>query len=89
MRAAWTALTPTVALDAARRHLTAENAWVAIVAPNARELAEAIRTNAPSPITYETPRSAQVLAEDREIAAYRLPVASDGVRVVPLAEVFH
>jgi zinc protease len=87
-RAAWESADRDAVNAAARRHLTAHDVWVAIVAPNARELADAIGRNAPSPITYDTPKPASVLAEDREIQAYALPVRAEDVRVVPLAEVF-
>lgn len=82
------ALTAETVRAAARRHLTAQDLWVAIIAPNAQELARAIGENAPSPITYDTPKPAEVTREDAEIAAYQLPVRAEDVRVVPLTEVF-
>jgi zinc protease len=82
------ALTVDAVRTAAQRHLTASDLWVAIIAPNAQELAQAIGSNAPSPITYDTPKPAEVTREDAEIAAYALPVRPDDVRIVPLAEVF-
>jgi zinc protease len=87
-RAAWAALTPDAVRAATQRNLTAQDLWVAIIAPNAQELAQAIGSNAPSPITYDTPKPAAVMAEDEQIAVYPLPVRPDDVRVVPLAEVF-
>lgn len=89
MRAAWASLDADAVRTAARDNLTARDVWVAIVAPNANALAQAIRANAPSPITYDSPKGPAVLAEDREIAAFRLPVRAEDVRVVPAAEVFH
>jgi zinc protease len=89
MRAAWSALGPDTALTAARQHLSPRDLWVAIVAPNARELADAIGRNAPSPITYDSPKPDEVLAEDRVIANFPLAVRPQDVRIVPLAEVFH
>lgn len=87
-RAAAAALTPETVRAAVQRNLTAQDLWVAIIAPNAQELAQAIGSNAPSPITYDSPKPPEVLAEDREISTYALPVRPDDVRVVPLAEVF-
>jgi len=81
-------LTPDAVRAATQRNLTAQDLWVAIIAPNAQELAQAIGSNAPSPITYDTPKPAAVMAEDEQIAVYPLPVRPDDVRVVPLAEVF-
>ncbi len=83
-----TALTADSVRAAAQRHLTSQDLWVAIIAPNAQELATAIGANAPSPITYDTPKPAEVTREDAEIAAYQLPVRAEDVRVIPLAEVF-
>ncbi len=87
-RDAWAALTADSLRAAVQRHLTAQDVWVAIIAPNAQELAQAIGSNAPSPITYESPKPPEVMAEDREIATYALPVRAEDVRVIPLAEVF-
>jgi len=89
MRSAWTALVPDATMATARRHLTADDVWVAIVAPNAQSLATAIGANTPSPIRYDTPKPASVVAEDREISAFRLNVRPADVHVVPLADVFH
>ncbi|MFO0627590.1 MAG: pitrilysin family protein [Polyangiales bacterium] len=88
MRARWQTLDVAAVRAAAAEHLTARDLWVAVVAPNARALADAIATNAPSPITYDSPKPASVMTEDREIAAYPLPVRPDDVRVIPLDRVF-
>jgi zinc protease len=88
MRRAWAALTTDTVRDVTRRHLTASDLWVAIVAPDARALAEAIAANAPSPITYDSPKPPEVVAEDAEIAVYPLAVRAEDVQVVPLADVF-
>lgn len=88
MRARWGRLDAAAIRGAVTRNLSARDAWVAIVAPNARALADAIAANAPSPITYESPKPAEVIAEDREIAAYPLAVRAEDVRVVPLEQVF-
>lgn len=88
MRNAWATLDREAVRATAARHLSARDLWVAIVAPNARELADAIARNAPSPITYDSPKPAEVLAEDQEIQAFSLAVRPENVRVIPLAEVF-
>jgi zinc protease len=88
MRNAWSHLDREQAHAAARRYLTTQDLWVTIVAADARALADAIGRNAPSPITYDSPKPAEVLAEDREIQAFPLAVRPEDVRVVPLADVF-
>ena len=58
-----------------------------MVAASTGPLAEAIRANSKSPITYQTPGTAEeVLAEDKAIEVLELPIAS--VRVIPVAEFF-
>jgi zinc protease len=88
MRSAWSQITAETLTAAVQRNFTSQDMWVAIIAPNAQELATAIRSNAPSPITYDSPKPDSVLTEDREIVAYPLPVQAADVRVVSLAEVF-
>jgi zinc protease len=85
---AWATITEREAAEAARTELTARDLWIAVVGPNASALAEALRAEAPSQITYDAPKPESVLAEDREINAYRVSVAEGGVRSLPLAEVF-
>lgn len=88
MRARWQPLDAAAVRAAAARHLTARDLWVAIIAPNARALADAIAANAPSPITYDSPKPESVMTEDREIATWPLAVRPDDVRVIPLDRVF-
>jgi zinc protease len=71
---------------AIERHLRYDNLQVAIVSGDAARLARALADEAPSPVTYETPKSAEILAEDREIAAYPLGVTR--VVTLPVAEAF-
>jgi zinc protease len=88
MRAAWAPVTPATLRAAAGRHLSARDVWVAIIAPNARELAAALAQDAPSPITDDSPKPPAGLAEDREIQTWPLRARPEDVTVVPLAEVF-
>lgn len=88
LRGQWASLDRTSLQDAARRNLTTQDVWIAIVAPDARALADALGHDAPSPITYDSPKPAEVVAEDREIATYPLHIRPEDIRVVPLAEVF-
>lgn len=72
---------------AVKKHLDRWDFRVAIVAANAPELSSAIRENRKSPVTYQTDgASPEVLAEDREIEALPLPIAS--VKVLPVAMSF-
>ena len=72
---------------AVRRHLTSTNFRVAIVTRDAEGLARTLKTNAPSPITYDTQGTPEaILIEDKAIAAF--PLRDVSVKIVPIAEVF-
>lgn len=71
---------------ALKRHLHPENVKIAIVTGEAEKLAEVLESDAPSPITYPTPKPDQVLEEDKAIERYPLGIAS--VRTVPVDEIF-
>lgn len=75
---------------AVRRHLQARNAYVAVVADEqgAGAFVEALRSNAPSPITYATATRPEVLEEDREIAVFPLEINPERVRIVPATAMF-
>ena len=88
LRDAWASVTGDQIAEALRRHVDLQRLSIAIVAPQANELADAIGRDAPSPITYDSPKAEEILAEDRTIAAYPLGVARARIRVVPVAEVF-
>jgi zinc protease len=74
---------------AVKRHLNATNLAVAIVTEGAAELKETLLSGGPTPITYQTPTtSANLLKEDKEIEAFRLPVNKERVRVLSAQEMF-
>ncbi|MFH2009374.1 MAG: pitrilysin family protein [bacterium] len=86
LRTALARLTPEAVRQAVRRHLSPENLVVVVVSPEADKLAAAIRLDLPSPITYGSPKPADVLAEDKIVATYRLAPAK--VDVVAAEELF-
>ncbi len=76
--------------SAIRRHLQARNACLAVVADEgtAKALAEALVSDAASPITYATAVPPDVLEEDREISAYPLKVNRNVLKIVAADEMF-
>jgi zinc protease len=76
--------------DAIRKHLQANDAFVAIVYDEggAEALAKAIGGNAPSTIRYSTETRPEVLEEDKQISAYPLGVDPKRIRVVRASEMF-
>jgi zinc protease len=73
---------------AIQRHLDPKSMKIAIVTGQASSLAEALASDAPSPVEYPTPKPAEVLEEDQQISTYPLGIAGDAIEIVPLEDVF-
>ena len=73
---------------AVRRHLQSANLAVAIVTTDAETFRERLVSNEPSPPTYNTTVTEEILAEDQEIMGYELAVNVDRIRLVPVEEIF-
>lgn len=74
--------------DAIKRHLQYANLKIAIVTGEAERLRSTLAGDAPTPISYETPKSDAILAEDREIAALPLGLTAERIAVVPVEDAF-
>ena len=81
-------LTVTEVNAAIRRHLQYDDFKVAIVTGAATDLAASLASDAPSPITYDTPKPPEVLAEDRQIGSFPLRIAAEHITVVPVSSMF-
>jgi zinc protease len=73
---------------AIRTHLSWQNVKIVLVTKDAAALREAIVGNAPSPITYNAPKPADVLEEDKVISAFPLAVPADKAIIVDIEDVF-
>jgi len=73
---------------ALRQHLKSDRMRVVLITKDAEGLRQAILKGAPSPITYNSPKPPDVMAEDKIIERYRVPVRPADVVVVPVAQVF-
>jgi zinc protease len=73
---------------AIKKHLQCENMEIVVVTKGAESLRESLTSDAPSPITYPTPKSEAVLAEDRQIAVFPLKIKDKDLRIVPVTELF-
>ena len=69
-------------------HLQYEKLEIAIVTGDADGLRIALANDTPSPITYTSPKSAAILAEDEQIQAFKLNIALDNIHVVPITAAF-
>jgi zinc protease len=73
---------------AIKRHLRYDDLKIAIVTGDAANLRAVLASDAPTPITYATPKPDAILTEDREIAAWPLKLRAERVTIVPVAEAF-
>ena len=74
--------------SAIKRYLKSSKMRVVVVTKNGTAFRDSILKNQPSPITYNSPKSNEILAEDGVIQTYRINVKSEDVVVVPAEEVF-
>ncbi len=74
---------------AVRKHLSLEGLTIAIVADHAQALADKLVSDQPTPIVYDTAGTPpDVLAEDKVIERFPVPVLKGAVRVVPVEQLF-
>jgi zinc protease len=85
---AWPAITPERIKSVLSAALTSEDVKIAIVAPDGAALADTLAADAPSPMTYDSPKGEDILAEDRDIAVLPLGIPRENIRVVPIADLF-
>ncbi len=71
-----------------REHITPGQMEVVMIAPDAARLHDALILGTPSPITYASEKSPEVLAEDAIIEVYDLDLSPEDVRVIPVGDVF-
>jgi zinc protease len=86
VRPAIRALTPEQVNGAVRSHLNHGGGYhLVIITSDAEGLKRKLLAGEPTPITYAGERSAELMAEDREIASYRIPVREEDIRIIPIA----
>lgn len=74
---------------AVRRHLSKNNLAIAIVADNVADLTSQLTGGQPTPITYDTEGTPpEVLAEDKLIEKFRIPVVKEAVQIVSVDKMF-
>src|SRR5882724_959047 len=71
-----------------KRYLGSDKMRVSIVTKDADGLRDAIVSNKPSPITYNSPKPKELMDEDKLIESFKINVKADDVVVVPVSKVF-
>jgi len=61
---------------------------VVMITKDAAGLREAIVSNKPSPITYNSPKPKEITDEDKVIEVYKIDVKPEDVVIVPVDKVF-
>lgn len=81
-RAALEAMTPAVMQDALKKHLDPARLDFVYVTKDAEGLKAQLTKKDPSPISYATPKPPDVLALDKTIEAFALPMAPEAIMIV-------
>ena len=74
---------------AIQRHLQYQNMKVVFVTRDAEALKSALVNNTPSPISYQSEKGAEVLEEDKIIAAYPLSIPAENIEILSIDQVFN
>ncbi|HEX8502055.1 MAG TPA: pitrilysin family protein [Pyrinomonadaceae bacterium] len=88
MRTSLSKLTLADVNRAIKQHLASDRMRVVLVTKDAAGLRDAIVKGTPSPITYNSPKPADIMAEDKLIQSYKINVRPDQVVIVPVDKVF-
>lgn len=82
-RQAMAKMTPQSVQEALRRRVQPEALNFVFVTEDAEGLAQALRSGAPSPITYASPKSEELLTQDQAISSSKLPLRPEAIQVIP------
>jgi zinc protease len=73
---------------AVRKHLSSKNLSAVIITKDAKGLRDKLVADGFSPISYDSEKPADLLAEDKVIGARKLGIAAARVKITPVEEVF-
>jgi zinc protease len=73
---------------AIQRHLQYDNMFVVFVTADAEAMKRTLLSGESTPITYAGEQSAEIQAEDEEIASFPIPVTEDKITIIDIDEVF-
>jgi zinc protease len=73
---------------AIKTHLASKSMQIVMITKDAESLRNAIISNAPSPITYQSEKPPEILDEDKIIQNYKIMAKPTNVTITPVARVF-
>jgi zinc protease len=73
---------------AIRKHLRTSDLHIVVVGEGMEAFKTRLVANEPSPIKYNSPKPDDVIAEDKVVQMWKLPVTAENVRIVPANTVF-
>jgi zinc protease len=73
---------------AIRKHLQTANLHIALVGKDAKALANSLASDAPSSISYKSPKPDEITAEDALVEKLPLGIAQEAIAIVPVASIF-
>ena len=74
--------------SAIKKHLNPKNMVIVVVTKDAQSFKDALSQNKPSPITYESPKPASVLEEDKQIINYMIDIPAENIQIIPVEQIF-
>jgi zinc protease len=74
--------------NAIRKYLKSDAMRIVIITKDAEGLRDAIVSNKPSPITYNSPKPKEITDEDKVIENYKVNVKPEDLVIVPVEKVF-
>ena len=73
---------------AIRKHLRMSDLRVVAITKNAAELGGKILSNAPSPMTYNSPKPKEITDEDKIVEVWKINLKPEAAEVVPVSKIF-
>ncbi len=71
-----------------KKYLTKDNLVIAMITQNAAQFAEALASDAPSPVTYGAAKPEDILAEDKTVETMKLSIDKDAITIIPIGQIF-
>ncbi len=73
---------------AIRKHLQAGNIQIVVVAKDCEDLRKKLISNELSTMTYNSPKSTEILEEDKLVGRFKIELRPEAVKIVPVGTVF-